>query len=247
MLRSLLSMKGDVLLATNGEIGRCEDFIFDDRHWTVRYMQADTGRWLPKRKVLISPISLGEPDWESRRLPVQLTKEQIESAPDLDKDAPISALHEIHYFRYFGWSYYWSGAGAWGRYALPQPLAEQPEEELGKHDEREVGHRHLHSAQDVKGYHIDATDGAIGHVEDLIVDDATWTIRYLVIDTRNWLPGRKVLIPPLWAESMSWTERTVSIDMTRDQIRQSPEYDPSAPVNREYEARLYDYYGRPFR
>ncbi len=246
MLRSVESMKNHVLLAEDGEIGRCKDVIFDDRYWTVRYMLADTGKWLPKRKVLISPISLGEPDWQSGRIPVRLTKEQIEKAPGLDEDAPVSRQHEEEYFRYYGWSYYWTGVGVWGMYGRPRPLSkQQPPESKDATTEAEAGKTNLRSANEVIGYHIQATDGEIGHVEDFIIDDETWTLRYMVIDTRNWLPGRKVLISPAWTDSVDWAERRVSVVMTRKQVEESPEYDPGAPVNREYEARLYDYYGRP--
>jgi hypothetical protein len=114
-------------------------------------------------------------------------------------------------------------------------------------EEKEERHSdpHLRSTREVIGYHIQARDGEIGHVDDLIVDDELWYLRYLVIDTRNWLPGRKVLVAPAWAEQVSWIERKVYIDLKRETIKNSPEFDPSMPVNREYEVQLYDYYGRP--
>ena len=95
------------------------------------------------------------------------------------------------------------------------------------------------------GYYIKTTDGEVGHVDDLIVDDETWGFRYMVVDTRNWLPGRKVLISVEWIESVSWLENEVQVDVASEAIKNSPEFDPSQPVNREYEMVLYDYYGRP--
>ncbi len=245
MLRSASHLKDYVLHAKDGEIGRCKDFLFDDEYWTVRYMVADTGKWLPKRRVIISPVTLGDPDWQSKRLPVELTKRQIEDGPHLDADAPVSRQREIEYSRYFGWAYYWTGIGVWGMHARPKLLAEEQKRSAESADEEEIVDSHLRSTEEVIGYHIQATDGEIGHVEDFIIDDDTWTIRYLVIDTRNWLPGRKVLIPPSWSVKIDWGQRLVSIDLTQGQIERSPEYDPSIPVNREYEARLYDFYGRP--
>jgi hypothetical protein len=103
----------------------------------------------------------------------------------------------------------------------------------------------LRSANELVGYHIKAVDGEIGHVEEFILDDESWTVRYLVVDTRNWLPGKKVLVPPAWIESADCLQETVTFDLTKGQIERSPEYDPSAPVNREYENLLYDFYGRP--
>ncbi len=249
MLRSLKEVLGYVLSAQDGEIGRCKDFLFDDLAWTVRYMVADTGRWLPGRKVLVSPISLGEPDWRSRRFPVQLTKKQIEEAPPLEEDAPVSRQYEIRWTRYYGWPYYWAGSAPWGVVEYPSALllqkdlteaAEQEQEEAAGREDR-----HLRSAKEVTGYHIQATDDEIGHVEDFILDEQSWTLRYIVVDTRNWLPGRKVLVSPEWVDSVDWGEEKVFVDLTTRQVRDSPEYDPSVPVNREYEVRLYDFYGRP--
>jgi hypothetical protein len=103
----------------------------------------------------------------------------------------------------------------------------------------------LRSIQELQGYKISVLDGNIGHVEEFIADDSNWFIRYMVVDTKNWLPGRKVLIAPDWIEQVSWNDSKFYVDLPRELIKDSPEYDPAAPVNRQYEARLYDYYGRP--
>lgn len=245
MLRSVKEVKGYTLRADDGKIGHCTDFLFDDEIWTIRYMVADTGRWLPGKKVLISPISLGEPDWASNLLPVLLSKKQIEQAPELDENAPVSRQYEIKYHEYYGWPTYWVGPDVWGLNNYPAPLFSKKLKESAK-VESENGDPHLRSATEVMGYHIHARDGEIGHVEDFIVEDHTWTIRYMIIDTRNWLPGsRKVLVSPKWIDSVEWLENKVKIDLTVEQIRQAPEYDPAAPVNRAYEEKLYDFYGRP--
>jgi hypothetical protein len=109
----------------------------------------------------------------------------------------------------------------------------------------DAGDRHLQSARDVMGYRIAATDGEIGHVDDFIVDDETWALRYMVVDTRNWLPGRKVLVATEWIREVRWTDASAVVDLTREAVRSSPEFDPAAPINREVEVQLYDYYGRP--
>lgn len=245
MLRSVKKVEGYVLQAENGEIGRCKDFLFDDELWTIRYMVADTSKWLPGKKVLVSPISLGEPDWTSRLFPVRLSKKQIEKAPELDEHAPVSRQYEIKYYAYYGWPLYFEGAVVWGLHEYPGPLYTEKKKESVE-IEQENGDPHLRSAREVMGYHIQARDGDIGHVEDFIVDDQTWTIRYMIIDTRNWLPGsKKVLVPPTWIDSMDWPENKVEVDLTVEQIRQGPKYDPAAPINRAYEVKLYDFYGRP--
>lgn len=244
MLRSSKKISGYMLKAQDGEIGRCKDFLFDDKSWTVRYMVADTGKWLPGRRVLISPISLGEPDWSTNLFPVRLTKKQIENAPGLDEDKPVSRQHEVEYYQYYEWPYYWGGDYAWGAETLPGPLFyEQIRKD--KTAEEISGDEHLRSVDEVSGYHIQATDEEIGHVEDFIVDDKTWNICYIVVDTRNWLPGKKVLISPAWFESIDWADEKVNISLTRQQVENSPEFDPTVPVNREYETKLYDFYGRP--
>jgi hypothetical protein len=244
MLLSVKEIKNYILRAEDGEVGRCKDFLFDDEHWTVRYMVADSGKWLPGRKVLISPISLNKPDWGSKRFAVRLTKEQIEEAPDLDQDAPVSRQYEIKWAKSYGYPIYWSGEDIWGPAATPEVLYDQmlPESE---EDAPSSDDEHLRSVAEVTGYHIQALDGEIGHVEDFILDTATWTIRYLVVDLVNWLPGRKVLVASEWITAVSWHESKVSVDLTRAQIKASPNYDPSTPVNREYEVQLYDFYGRP--
>jgi hypothetical protein len=237
---------GYTLEARDGEIGRCQDFLFDDQYWTVRYMVADTRRWLPGRKVLISPISFDKPDWETQLFPVRLTQTQIKEAPDLDENAPVSRQYERSYHRYYGWPPYWAGDGLWGTAGHPGGLygatAPEPVREVS---ERESADPHLRSAEEVRGYHIQATDHEIGHVEDYIVDDVSWSIRYMVVDTRNWLPGKKVIISPSWIGFVDWGNRSVEVLLTREEVKESPEYDPLTPVNREYEVRLYDFYGRP--
>jgi hypothetical protein len=244
MLRSVKEIHNYVLQAKDGEIGRCKDFLFDDRFWAIRYMVADTGKWLPGRKVLVSPISLGEPDWDSGLFPVRLTKKQIEEAPDLEEDAPVSRQYEISLNKFYGWPFYWGGVRAWGPVSYPGSLFDQ---EMAENISAEVesGDEHLRSIDEVTGYRIRATDDDIGHVEDFILEDDVWTIRYMIVDTRNWLPGRKVLVSPGWINSISWAESRVRVGVTVEAIKNGPEYDPSQPINREYEVRLYDFYGRP--
>jgi len=244
MLRSLKELKNYVLEAKDGKIGRCKDFLFDDEHWTIRYMVADTGNFLPGRKVLISPISIGSPEWIRQVFPVRLIKEQIKEAPGLDQDAPVSRQYEIDISQFYGWNYYWHGTYPWGVAAYPRALSDKPLVAEGVL-EPDSGDNHLRSVNEMCGYHIQATDNEIGHVEDFIMDDESWAIRYMVVDTLNWLPGRKVLVTPMWITAVSWADRKVSVNLSREQIKDCPEYDPAIPVNREYEEQLYDFYGRP--
>jgi hypothetical protein len=247
MLRSVNEIIGYKIHASDGDIGSCRDFLFDDQRWVIRYMVAQTGKWLPGRKVIISPVFLDEPDWSGKHFPVRLTQEQIKASPPLDELAPVSRQYEISYHRYFALPFYWIGYELWG--TRPDPsgvIYPVPDHEVPDVEETEVDEGHLRSIKEVDGYHVTATDGEVGHVEDFLVDDTSWALRYLVVDTRRWLPGRKVLLAPQWLESIHWVDETVRADLTADAIRNSPEFDPSQPVNRRYEVVLYDYYGRPY-
>lgn len=244
MLRSVNAIAGYQLAAQDGKIGSCKDFLFDDELWTLRYMVADTGGWLSGRRVLISPNFLGTPDWESKSFPVELKKKQIEAAPELDSDAPISRQFEMQYYSYYSMPYYWQGGVAVGAAPSPTAIATVSPEEAAEQRE-EIKGCHLRSTSEVVNYRIHATDGDIGHVEDLLVEVDNWRIRYMVVDTKNWLPGRKVIISPDWITDVSWSSSSVSVDVPKEHVKDSPEYDPHLPINRDYEERLYDFHGRP--
>lgn len=242
MLRSIKNLTGATIGARDGEIGKVNSFLFDSESWVIRYLVVDTGKWLPGRKVLIAPMALGQPDWQSRVFPVNLTKEQIRNSPDIDTDKPVSRQREAELHTYYDWAPYW-GTG----YGIALPPGHRVEADRGAValETAEQGDPHLQSTREVRGYHIHATDGEIGHVEDFIVSDEEWVIRYLVVDTGNWLPGRKVLIAPEWVRDIGWDEQEVWVDVAKESIENSPPYDETDPVNREYETQMYDYYGRP--
>lgn len=246
MLRSTKELQNYVLRAGDGEIGRCKDFLFDDVQWIVRYMVADTRKWLPGRKVLISPQSLEKPDWVQKRFPVNLSRQQIKESPPLETDQPVSRQYETEWSEHYGLPAYWLGPGGWGTIYHPaEPVSNQPAGSLKDKLQAaaEDGDSHLRSVEEVIGYHIQASDGEMGHVEDFFADDRIWTLNYIVVDTRNWLPGRKVLVSPLWASTVSWTERKVFFELSKEKIKDSPEYNPAEPPDRKYEGLLHDYYG----
>jgi hypothetical protein len=249
MLRSMKDLNGFTIGATDGDIGQVETCYFDDASFTVRHLVVDTSGWLAGRKVLISPRALRDIDWDAKRINAALTKAQVEQSPDIDTDRPVSRQREIEYDRYYGYPSYWTGPYLWGDY--PAPFLSDPatassfeHEQRWEWEVREEGDPHLRSSATVIGNHIAATDGDIGHVEDFLVDEATWTIRYMVVDTSNWWSGKTVLVSPGWIAHVDWDASKVGVDMTREQIKDSPEYDPSAPVQRDYETRLHGHYGR---
>jgi hypothetical protein len=238
MLRRINELMGYVISAEDGEIGRGKDFLFDDRHWAIRYMVADTGKWLPGRKVLVSPIALEKPNWEDQRFPVQLTQEEIKESSSLDEDAPISRQYESSWFDYYSWPYYWVGGGIWG--ASPYPTAlflKRLEKVVEKGLEPEESH--LRSVNEVTGYQILSKEGKIGHAEDFLVEEETWVLRYIVISIHDGLPERKVLVAPTWVTWVDWISMQIKIELTTEAVKQSLEYDPSVPVDRSYEVRLH--------
>lgn len=245
MLLSTKEISGYDLEAMDGEVGSARDFLFDDEQWVIRYLVADTGGWLPGRKVLLSPMSVRKADPEKETLMVALTQEQIEGAPSLETHKPVSRQHEASLHRHYGHPYYWVGAGIWGMTNTPDALRRESAPATTLATQEVDGDPNLRSVDEVTGYHIQARDDEVGHVETFLMDDETFTLRYLVVDTRNWLPGRKVIIPPAWVEEFDWAGGRAVVDLTRETIEGSPEYDPDVPLTRVYEERLFDYYGRP--
>ena len=233
------TLKGYKLDSLDGEIGKVEELYFDDHHWTIRYLVADTGTWLPGRQVLISPYALGAVNSKEELLTVDLTKKQIENSPPLNSDKPVSQQFETDFYNYYGWPIYWGAPYMWGYY----PHLERNNEKLKNLPAVEkVWDPHLRSTQQVTDYHIQAIDGEIGHVEDFIIDDETWAIRYLIIDTRNWWPGKKVLLSPQWIEKVSWEKSKVFVKLHCATIKQSPEYMENSLLTRDYETGLHRHY-----
>jgi hypothetical protein len=224
-------------------MGIVDQFDFDDESWAIRYLVVNAGDWLGGRLVLISSLALRKTDWQSRLLDVALTKKQVEDSPPIDTHKPFSRQHEAANLGYYGYPSYWAAPN------YPAALAVRKEavaemEELQARASLEPTDTHLRSTEAVTGYHIEASDGEIGHVRDFIVDDETWAIRYLEVDTHNWWPGKKVLISPQWINRVSWPDSKVYVDLTRETVQNGPEWIESIPVTREYEHRLYDYYAR---
>lgn len=241
MLQRAKELSGYTLGATDGEIGKVAEFYFDDQSWTIRYLVADTGGWLSGRQVLISPYALDPADKDSKIIPVDLTRAQIEKSPALASDRPVSRQYEGDYYSYYGWPGYWGGPYTWGLNAYPMrgPARWSEASRLDRNEDP-----HLRSTEAVTGRDIQAQDGGIGHVKDFVIDDETWTIRYLIVDTQNWWPGKKVLISTQWIERISWEESKVFINLTREAIKQGPEYTDQTLLTRDHEIKLYGHYNR---
>jgi sporulation protein YlmC with PRC-barrel domain len=245
MLRSLKELERYKVNATDGHIGSVVDFLLDDQRWTVRYLVVETGSFFSERRVLITPISFRQVDWSTKQFHLALTMDKVKSSPNVDVDMPVSRQHERDYYGYYGYPYYWADAGLWGMSAYPGALATSRWYDASVENAENASDIHLRSVNEVRGYTIQGSDEEIGHVDDFIVDDESWEVCYLVVDTSNWWFGRKVLIAPRWATRVSWEERIVHVNMNRQQITNSPEWSPTVAINREYETRLHKHYGRP--
>jgi sporulation protein YlmC with PRC-barrel domain len=258
MLRQTKDLQDLAIVATDGAIGDVKDFFFDDETWAIRYLVVDAGSWMSSREVLISPIAAGKPDWVSKHLPVSLTCKQVKNSPDIDTEMPVTRQHETDYLDYYNYQYYWGGMGLWGAgaypgmllpgyggYGSPTAIREQTANAHAMAAARLLDQDpHLRSCNAVVGYHIEASDGEIGHVQGLLVDEESWAIRYLVVNTSNWWLGHNVLVAPQWIKGVNWFDQTVSIDLTRDALKQAPSYDPKLPLAREMEIAMFQHHGR---
>lgn len=260
MLRSMKDMEDFSIGATDGVIGRVKDVYFDDAAWVVRYLVVETGEWLSRRRVLISPISINQPSWSEKIFPVSITQEQVKNSPNIDTDKPVSRQHEEVYLDYYGFPYYWGGSSFWGEGIFPGMMgfgnagtiaeARKAEAQMARANaEADAeghpdGDPHLRSGNAILKYHVHATDGDIGHVQGLLVDEKTWAIRYLVVNTSNWWLGHEVLVAPQWIHDMNWIDSKVMIDLTRQAVKDSPLYDSTTTLNREFETGVYKHYGR---
>ena len=247
MLRNAKELHGFTIRATDGELGTVDQFYFDDESWAIRYLTVETGGWLGGRPVLISPISvIGVPDWQAKRLDVALTKKQVENSPDINTHQPVSRQHEIAYFGYYGYPFYWGGSNLWGGAPYPAGLAiPASTEAIAERPRKDSADTRLRSSQEVTGYYIESSDGEIGRVDGFVIDDEDWAIRYIEVATRNWWPGKKVLVSPAWAERVSWEDSKVYVGLTREAIKDAPGYVESTMITRDYENLLYSHYGRP--
>lgn len=249
VLRNARAFVGFELRARDGVIGEVKDLYFDDEQWRLRYFVVETGAWLKKRRVLISPEAVHAPEWDSGILPVDLTQEQVRESPSIETYRPVSRRDEESLRLHYGWPFYWGAGFSSPGLIFPGTSTVQTSLPAVKTNSAvpraSSGDPHLRSIEEVNGYHIHATDGEIGHVGDFLIDDRTWDIRYVVVDTKNWLPGKKVVVSPWWITEVKWVDSEIVIDLARETVKASPDYDPEVLLSVDYAGRLHDHYGRP--
>jgi uncharacterized protein YrrD len=258
MLNELSSLKGFGLQGNDGTLGTVADFLFDDSTWKVRWLVADDGGWLTGRKFLIHPSAVVSVEPAIKGFTVALTKEQVKSSPEILEDRPVSQQMQNDLYDYYGWSPLWSGGmfggGVYGGMsgiampvAAPGLFGNGNAREAVHGDRRdaatlEEGDPHLRSFAEVTGYHVQATDGDIGHVQDLLVDEASWTIGYFLVDTSNWWFGQHVLVSPSSVKEVDWSERHVRLEITRERVKSSPSWRPGQDLDDDLQRRLHTHY-----
>lgn len=236
MLINTSNIETFTMHADDGDIGAVKDVLFDDESWTIRYLVIDTQKWLPaSRKVVLSPVSIGQPDADKQYLPVNLTCDKIKNSPSLEEHQPVSRRYEAKLFQYYGYAQYWSGPGLWGTYPSPAPLADG-DLKLDI-DDTDKDASKLRSTDEIIRYQISATDKKIGHVKDFIVNTDTWHIDYLVVNTRDFFPGGKnIVVSTDCIASVSWLLHAVDVNLDSQTIIQGPELDDGSYNSRELDA-----------
>jgi hypothetical protein len=248
MLRHHSQYKGYAIHASDGVIGIVSDLLFNDATWLVRWLVVDTGNWLSGLRVLLPPSALAHVNHIDHQFSVRLTKQQVKDCPDIKTDSPVSRQSEASIYGYYGWSPYWATGSYLGMVGfsggMASPEVMQRARELDN-AQRKNDDTALRSIEEVTGYHVHASDGEIGHIADFLVEDDDWSVHYLVVDTKNWWPGKKVLISPLSVRKIVWEDRVVNLGANRQKVKDSPDYDPSMTIDPIYEKNYRNYYGDP--
>jgi hypothetical protein len=253
MLIAGSALTGCAIEANDGRIETVKTLLFDDTTWKIRWLVIDAGHWLTGRQVLVHPSAIGTANHRLQHLPVNLTKSQLEASPDIRQDKPVTMQMESHLYSYYGWDPYWgpdfydadiAGFGMIDGYGMSDGGAHRRELDTSQRGS-DAGDPHLRRLASVQGYHIHATDGSIGHVGNFLLDDATWTIRYMLVDTRNWWFGAHVLIAPYAVRSIDWNSGEIRLNVMRAQVKTSPPWEPVNLVETMDERGLHEHYGWP--
>lgn len=251
MLLSFEDLLKYSIRAQDGPLGSVTDMLCSDDTWTVRYLvvkagDTDQSESEGRGPILLSPMALEPLDRQEKIVPIHLTTDRVKNAPPLDAHKPVSRHYEAKYYDYFGWPYYWAGGPIWGPFFTPGESA-RTETRLIRKSGGEVEppeHPHLRSAEEIRTYRFEDREGrALGPIEDFIIDEDTYRVKYLQLKTRRWLPGRHVLLPTERIRSVSWADKKVSAEIPRDVVKAAPERDRSEPIVRLDEQPIRFHYG----
>lgn len=246
MIVNASKIEGFNIEASDGVIGSISDLLFDDSTWRVRWLVVDIGNMVTGSSVLLPPSSLGHVNHSGHKYAVPLTMQQIKDSPSVETHHPVSRQMENGLYDYYGWVPYWFTGFYMGGYGYTGGLMEPPgrgfDQAKAETERDQQGDPGLRSVREVTGYGLHATDGEIGHVANFLIEDGDWSIHYLEVDTRNWWPGKHVLVSPRSIVSTDWPSRLVNLDISKDKLKGSPAYDGSQAINRAYEYAFHAYY-----
>jgi uncharacterized protein YrrD len=251
MLWNASFLRGFAIEATDGQIGTVGDLLFDDHSWVLRWLVVKSGSWLSSREVLLPLSALGKPEAGTRAFSVHLTRQQVSDSPKIETDLPVSRHQEAHVYNHYDWNPYWTSGFAPVSNAIATPLrlpfarGDVPPryQDNGTDAVQDEGDPNLRSIAAVTGYHIVATDGDIGHVEDFLIDDESWHLSFMTVDTKNWLPGARVLLPVQMIREIDWFNKQLHVNADRQKVKGSPLYDPQMTSDGPFNDRSHQYFG----
>ena len=252
MLHSADDLKACQIQSIDGDLGEINDLYFDDEAWVIRYLVVTTNNWFFKREALVSPIALDTPDWVNKTMQVNLSQKQVDHSPDISVHKPVSRQQEYKYFCYYGYPLYWGGSGLWGEGLYPgglmlenENINEQPNAAQAKaYAESQNNDPHLRSWDKIKGYLVNGSDGEIGHIQDLLIDEQTFAVRYIVVRANYWWIGHDFLVAPQWFNDMKWSDSSVKVNHTREEVKGAPIYDSLVKIDRDSEIAMHKHYER---
>lgn len=228
MLRSLIRLNGYDLRTADGVAGEVTDALFDDGDWHLRFFVVDTGKHFGSRKILVSPHACGLPADDTPALTTSMSREQINSSPDVDLAEPVSLQRQQQIHEHFDWPMTWLVS------------------------RRRIAHEagglepgsHLRSASEVQSYTISGSDEEVGRVSDFIIEAPTWKLRYFVVSPHALTATREVMLPTSNVTHVDWARRRIFADLSRSDIESLPKFDPTDAVNHAFQEAQFDYYGR---
>ncbi len=236
-------LKPFTVFGQDGELGTVDDLYFDDEKWTGRYVVVNSNRWLPGKKLFVSPASISEFTLENESLYANINKEEAKKSPSPEEE-PVTRKFESQFSQYYGLNPYWMGPGLWGSGMIARDLAQEKID--GSVVDYQEEESHAMSVNVVIGYEIATRDESFGKVKDVLVEEDSFKIRYFIVDTNHWLPGGKeVLISTDWIDDVNWHQSILSVNLTKDQVENAPELIDDEPINREMEERVFKHYGKP--
>lgn len=247
MILSIKDLFDYKLMTADGEAGEIKDALYDERDWVLRYVVVETGGWLSGRELLIPPSVLGAPDSARREFPVSMTRDQLSNSPPREAGEDITRRHEEDLYRYYGWEPYWVPEGAMG--PLPGTVMVESPEEAAETQTAVLEERHaeprLRSIKDTLGFKVHGVDEDLGKVDNFLMDDETWDVRYVVLNTGGLFKSRRVPISVRWINNLDWENHALHLDLGKKDVHDSPDWDESLPLPRQYEVDLHSHYGRP--